>query len=233
MQHAVVSSEAWVEARKRLLAAEKAFTRERDRISALRRELPWREIAKEYAFEGPEGSVALGQLFGDRSQLIVYHFMFAPDWDEGCKSCSFWADNFNGVVVHLDNHDVAMAAISRAPYERLAAYRKRMGWSFPWFSSEKSSFNYDFGVSFTDDQLAADRADYNYVPIELDGSTDLPGISVFYKDANGKIFHTYSTYGRGIDLMNAAYNYFDLTPKGRNEGDGAMAWLRRRDQYGA
>jgi predicted dithiol-disulfide oxidoreductase (DUF899 family) len=232
MEHAVVSHQAWLDARKDLLAAEKAFTRERDRVSQQRRDLPWEQVTKEYVFDGPQGARSLSDLFDGRSQLVVYHFMFAPDWDAGCKSCSFWADNFNPVGVHLNHRDVTMVAISRAPYDKLAAYQRRMSWRFSWFSSDRNTFNYDYSVSFGDDDLAKGRALYNYVDVELDGETDLPGISVFYKDDAGRIFHTYSTYGRGIDLMNTAYNYLDLVPKGRDEGDGGMGpWLRRHDEY--
>jgi predicted dithiol-disulfide oxidoreductase (DUF899 family) len=231
MEHAVVSHQAWLEARKQLLAAEKAFTRERDRISQMRRDLPWEQVTTEYAFDGPQGSRSLTDLFEGRRQLVVYHFMYAPQWDAGCPSCSFWADNFNPTGVHLNHRDVTMVAISRAPYEKLAAYRARMGWSFPWFSSNRNSFNYDYGVSFSD-EVAKGNGIYNYREADLEGDTDLPGISVFYKDDSGRIFHTYSTYGRGIDLMNTVYNYLDLVPKGRDEDDGNMAWLRRHDEYG-
>jgi predicted dithiol-disulfide oxidoreductase (DUF899 family) len=234
MEHAVVSHQEWVDARKKFLADEKAFTRERDRISAQRRALPWEEISGEYVFDGAWGPKTLAELFEGRSQLVVYHFMYAPDWDEGCKSCSFWADNFNPVGVHLNHRDVTMVAISRAPYPQLAAYQKRMGWNFPWYSSGRNTFNYDLGVSFRDEEVAKGRGVFNYVVIDLDGATDLPGISVFYKDDAGRIFHTYSTYGRGIDLMNTAYNYLDLVPKGRDEGDRGMGpWLRRHDEYDA
>lgn len=234
MEHTVVSHQAWVEARKNFLAAEKAFTQARDRLSQQRRDLPWEQVTAEYVFDGPHGRRTLAELFEGRSQLVVYHFMFAPDWGEGCKSCSFWADNFNPVAVHLNHRDVTMVAISRAPYEKLAAYQKRMGWSFPWYSSNRNPFNYDYGVSYGDADHAKGHADYNYRDIELEGETDLPGISVFYKDDDGRIFHTYSTYGRGIDLMNTAYNYLDLVPKGRDEDDGGMSsWLRRHDEYDA
>lgn len=232
MEHVVVSHQEWLAARKKLQAAEKAFTRERDRISQLRRELPWEEVTTEYEFDGPQGPRSLSDLFDGRRQLVVYHFMFAPDWDAGCRSCSFWADNFNPICVHLNHRDVTMVAISRAPYEKLAAYRKRMGWSFPWYSSNRNTFNYDYSVSFSKEDLAKGHSIYNYRAYELvDDDTDEPGISVFYKDDSGRIFHTYSTYSRGIDLMNTAYNYLDLVPKGRDEGDVIMAWLRRHDEY--
>jgi predicted dithiol-disulfide oxidoreductase (DUF899 family) len=228
MEHAVVSHDEWVEARRKFLAAEKAFTRERDRVSQARRDLPWEEVTTRYIFDGADGPRSLADLFESRSQLVVYHFMYAPEWDAGCPSCSFWADGFNPVGVHLNHRDVTMVAVSRAPYAQLAAYEKRMGWSFPWYSSGRNSFNYDYGVSFGDDE----RAVYNYVEIDRDGETDLPGISVFYKAEDGRIFHTYSTYGRGIDLTNTAYNYLDLAPKGRDEsGKGMATWLRRHDEY--
>ena len=228
--HDVVPHDAWVAARKALLADEKAFTRERDRISQARRELPWERVEKSYAFDGPAGKQTLEQLFGDSSQLVVYHFMFDPEWDEGCKSCSFWADNFNGIPAHLKARDVAFVAVSRAPLAKLQAYRERMGWSFPWFSSFENDFNRDFGVTFTQDEIDNERAPYNY---GLQGFPDLeaPGVSVFYKDESGTVFHTYSSYGRGIDILNGAYNYIDLVPKGRDEGDNIQAWVRRHDEY--
>jgi predicted dithiol-disulfide oxidoreductase (DUF899 family) len=233
MQHNVVSHQAWLDARKNLLAAEKAFTRERDRISQQRRDLPWEQVTTEYVFDGPRGPRSLSDLFDGRSQLVVYHFMFAPNWDEGCQSCSFWADNFNPIGVHLNHRDVTMVAISRAPYEKLAAYEGRMGWSFPWFSSNRNTFNYDYFVSYRDQDLAKGRVVYNYADVDFDpDDTDMPGISVFYRDDTGRIFHTYSTYGRGIDMMNTAYNYLDLVPKGRDEDGGGMSqWLRRHDEY--
>ena len=227
-EHAIVSNSEWVSKRRELLAKEKEFTRLKDHISQMRRDLPWVRVDKDYIFDGPNGKESLAQLFEGRSQLIVYHFMFAPEWDAGCKSCSFWADNFNGAIVHMNHRDITMVAISRAPYEKLAAYEKRMGWSFKWLSSGSNTFNTDFGVSFPE---GATSVNYNYVDIDPDGETDLPGISVFYKDDQGHIFHTYSAYSRGIDLMNTTYNYIDLTPKGRDEGEGIARWLRRHDEY--
>lgn len=227
-EHAIVSNSEWVSKRKELLAKEKEFTRVKDQISQMRRDLPWVRVDKDYIFDGPNGKESLAQLFEGRSQLIVYHFMFAPEWDAGCKSCSFWADNFNGAIVHMNHRDITMVAISRAPYEKLAAYEKRMGWNFKWLSSESNTFNADFGVSFPE---GATSVRYNYVDIDPDGETDLPGISVFYKDDRGHIYHTYSAYSRGIDLMNTTYNYIDLTPKGRDEGEGIARWLRRHDEY--
>jgi predicted dithiol-disulfide oxidoreductase (DUF899 family) len=226
----VVSHEQWVSERVAFMAKEKEFTRLRDELSRERRELPWEKVTKSYVFDGPGGKETLAQLFGNRSQLVVYHFMFDPAWSEGCKSCSFWADNFNGIDVHLAHRDITFLAISRAPLSKLEAYKKRMGWSFKWVSSGESDFNYDFHVSFDPATAKSGAAYYNYVT----GSRvqeEMPGLSVFYKDQNGDIYHTYSAYSRGIDLLNGAYNYIDLTPKGRDEGERIMAWLRRHDQY--
>lgn len=239
--HAVVSKDEWVEARKRFLAKEKEFTRVRDQLSAERRTLPWMRIDKEYTFDGPNGRETLAQLFGDRSQLVVYHFMFAPEWDVGCKSCSFWADNFNGITAHLRQRDVAFAAISRAPLAKLQAFAQRLGWTFKWVSSQGSDFNYDFEVSFQPDAVARGDATYNFAKLSAFSSggsalkhvpSDLPGISVLAKDETGAIFRTYSTYGRGLDMMNTAYHYLDLVPKGRDEaGQPTMAWVKLRDLY--
>ncbi|MCP3140071.1 DUF899 domain-containing protein [Pyxidicoccus xibeiensis] len=230
--HKVVSREEWLEARKRLLARERELTHLKDQLSQQRRELPWVRVDKKYVFQGPDGEETLSQLFAGRSQLLVYHFMFAPEWEAGCKSCSFWADNFNGFVPHLAHRDVTMLAISRAPLPKLQAYQRRMGWSFKWVSSGGSDFNFDYGVSFKPEELARHRASYNYGPFE-ENNTDMPGVSTFYKDADGQVFHAYSSYARGIDSLNAAYQYLDLVPKGRDEQGLAhpMAWLRRRDEY--
>ncbi|HWT07404.1 MAG TPA: thioredoxin family protein [Xanthomonadales bacterium] len=228
--HQVVPHEQWLEARKAFLAQEKAFTRERDRLSQARRDLPWERVDKDYVFYGPAGKQTLAQLFGSSSQLVVYHFMYDPEWDEGCKSCSFWADNFNGIPVHLRARDTAFVAVSRAPLLKLDAYRKRMGWSFTWLSSSDSDFNRDFGVEFTEEEVEKKGADYNYT-VQDPFDTQREGVSVFYKDESGAVYHTYSAYARGIDLLNGAYNYIDLTPKGRDEGEGNMAWLRRHDEY--
>jgi predicted dithiol-disulfide oxidoreductase (DUF899 family) len=232
-QHPVVPAEEWATARTTLMAKEKEFTRLRDELARQRRDLPWAAVAKEYFFEGPEGTRSLPQLFDGRSQLIVYHFMFAPDWDEGCPSCSFWADTFNGSIEHLRARDVTMVAISRAPQPKLARYAKRMGWTFPWFSSGGTDFNYDFGVSFTPESLADGTAAFNYGTIKPDRE-DLPGVSVFCSH-EGKVFHTYSAYARGIDMMNGTYQYLDLVPKGRDEAglEHPAAWLRRHDEYGS
>jgi predicted dithiol-disulfide oxidoreductase (DUF899 family) len=228
--HQIVPHEQWLEARKAFLAQEKAFTRERDRLSQARRDLPWERVDKDYVFDGPAGKQTLAQLFGSSSQLVVYHFMYDPEWDEGCKSCSFWADNFNGIPVHLRARDTAFVAVSRAPLFKLEAYRKRMGWSFPWLSSSDTDFNRDFGVEFTEEEVERKGAAYNYT-VQDPFDTQREGVSVFYKDESGAVYHTYSAYARGIDLLNGAYNYIDLTPKGRDEGEGNMAWLRRHDEY--
>ncbi len=230
MTHAVVSAEAWLAARKELLAKEKEFTRLRDQVSALRRELPWEAVTREYLFEGPDGRQTLPQLFAGRSQLIVYHFMFAPDWDAGCPHCSHWADNFNGGIVHLNHRDATMIAVSRAPYARLAAYHKRMGWSFKWVSSLGSDFNFDYRVSFTAQELEAHRAFYNYA-WQDPGVAEREGVSVFFKDGQERVFHTYSAYARGIDILNTDYNLLDLTPRGRDEAGRGPFWVRRHDEY--
>jgi predicted dithiol-disulfide oxidoreductase (DUF899 family) len=231
--HRVVSHAAWIAARKQLLAREKELTRARDALSQLRRDLPWERVEKPYAFEGPNGRQSLADVFAGRSQLVVYHFMFGPDWEAGCKSCSFWADNFNGIVAHLNQRDVTFVAISRAPLAKLQAFAKRLGWGFPWLSSGGSDFNYDLDVSYTPEQLAGGTAIHNYAKNDMSMS-DLAGISVFFKNPRGEVFHTYSCYARGLDMMNTAYHYLDLVPKGRDEAGLAhtMAWVRFRDQYG-
>src|SRR5438132_4750100 len=228
--HKVVSREEWLEARKQFLAKEKEFTRLRDQLSQQRRDLPWVCVDKPYVFEGPNGKETLPELFGDRSQLIVYHFMFDPSWEAGCKSCSFWADNFERNVIHLKQRDVTLVAISRAPLSKIEAFKDRMGWTFKWVSSANGSFNYDYHVSFTPEQLAKGEAYYNYAT-QKNSMSELPGISVFCKDSNGTVFHTYSCYARGLDMMNAAYHYLDLVPKGRDETDDPQAWVRHRDNY--
>jgi len=228
--HQIASHPQWIEARKQLLAKEKEFTKARDELNAQRRAMPWLAVEKDYVFDGADGKKTLVELFGGHSQLIVYHFMFAPDWEAGCPHCSFWADNFNPVIVHLNHRDAAMAAISRAPYAKLAAYQKRMGWSFAWYSSGENTFNYDYGVSFTPQEIAAKQAYYNF-DWRDPGPEEREGVSVFARDAAGHVFHTYSTYARGIDLMNTAYNYIDLTPKGRDEGERTQYWVRRHDEY--
>jgi predicted dithiol-disulfide oxidoreductase (DUF899 family) len=231
MRNQVVSHEEWLRARRELLAAEKEFTRQRDALTRRRMAMPWERVEKSYRFEGRNGALSLADLFDGRSQLIVYHFMLGPDWEEGCKSCSFWADSFDGIPIHLNHRDVTFTAVSRAPLVKIEAYKQRMGWSFPWVSSYGGDFNYDFRVSFTEEQLAAGKVDYNYGLVE--GEEELPGISVFYKNERGEVFHTYSCYARGIDMVNGAYQFLDLAPKGRDE-DGlefSMEWVRLHDQY--
>ena len=196
----------------------------------MRRDLPWEKVEKDYAFDGPKGKETLAQLFDGRGQLVVYHFMFDPDWEAGCPSCSFWADNFNGITEHLKHRDVTMIAVSRAPYAKLAAYRQRMNWDFKWVSSNGSDFNFEYFVSFKPEDQAAKKVFYNYAVRDLRRS-ELPGVSVFCKDASGQVFHTYSAYARGIDLLNTAYNYLDLVPKGRDENGRGQFWVRRRDEY--
>lgn len=230
--HPVVSEKDWIEARKRLLAQEKEFTVLRDELSRKRRELPWVRVEKDYVFEGPDGRRTLGDIFDGRHQLVVYHFMFDPTWDAGCKSCSFWADNFNGIPIHLAHRDVTFVAISRAPLSKITAFKKRMGWGFNWLSSADSDFNFDYQASFRPEALQAGEVTYNYRPITTSMS-ELPGISVFYRDEDGTVYHTYSCYGRGVDMLNLAYHYLDLVPKGRDE-EGlpqTMAWVRYHDQY--
>jgi predicted dithiol-disulfide oxidoreductase (DUF899 family) len=230
-QHRVVSRDEWLAARTQHLAKEKEFTRLRDELSRARRELPWARVDKEYAFDTTTGPKSLADLFEGRSQLIVYHFMFGPDWSEGCPSCSFWADNFAGAIVHLNHRDVTMIAISRAPLEKLLAYRERMGWRFEWVSSFGNDFNRDFGVTFSPEQIAQGAAAYNFGTTKFSGE-EAPGISVFQRSGD-EVFHTYSCYARGLDILNGAYHYLDLVPKGRDESDlpYTMAWLRRHDKY--
>ena len=228
--HAVVPREQWLEARTQLLFKEKEFTRLRDQLSQQRRDLPWEAVAKEYVFEGADGKQTLPELFEGRSQLVVYHFMFGPDWKAGCPHCSHWADNFNGIIVHLNQRDVTMVAVSRAPYAKLAAYEKRMGWTFKWVSSFGTDFNFDYGVSFTPEELAAKKAFFNFSRQDP-GVSEREGVSVFCKDAAGAVFHTYSTYERGIDMLNVDYHYLDLVPKGRDEGGRGPYWVRRHDEY--
>ena len=232
MNHKVVSQDEWLGARKALLAKEKEFTKARDELSAARRALPWVKVDKPYAFQGPHGLQTLAELFDGRSQLVVYHFMFAPDWDAGCPHCSHWADNFNSIIVHLNQRDVTMVAISRAPFAKLAVYKKRMGWTFKWVSSLQTDFNFDFNVSFLPEDVAAKNALYNFKRQDpFVGERE--GVSVFFKDETGAVFRTYSTYARGIDMLNVDYHYLDLVPKGRDEGDRGPFWVRRHDEYGS
>ena len=229
----VVTEQEWTEARKDLLSKEKEFTRLRDELSRQRRELPWARVDQEYAFDGPNGAQTLGDLFAGRSQLVVYHFMFDPSWDEGCQHCSFWADSFDPAIIHLNQRDVSMVAVSRAPYSKLAEYEKRMGWTFSWLSATDPGFLFDYQVHFTPDEMVSGTAVYNYRQ-QNPYMADREGISVFYKDG-GDIFHTYSAYARGIDMINSAYQVLDLVPRGRDEigHDGPQYWVRRHDEYEA
>lgn len=231
-RHKVVSREEWLKARIAHLAAEKEFTRRRDDLSRERRELPWERVEKDYVFEGPCGPESLADLFAGRSQLVIYHFMLGPNWEEGCKCCSFLADHFDATRIHLARRDVTFAAVSRAPMARIQAFQERMGWRFHWVSAFATDFNRDYGVHFTNEELAGE-VNYNYHKIRF-GSEEAPGLSVFYKDECGEMFHTYSTYARGLDALVGTYQFLDLVPKGRDE-DGlafSMAWVRHHDRYG-
>ena len=230
--HAVVSRDEWLAARQALLADEKDFNRARDRLSGARQALPWVRIG-DYVFAGSSGPVRLSALFRGRSQLVIYHLMFHPDWQAACKSCSFWADNFERIIVHLNARDTNLAAVSRAPPAKLDAFKQRMGWSFEWVScGSDGAFNRDFGTYFTADDLRQSGPNYNYGSTRF-GMEDAPGLSIFAKDETGALYHTYSTYSRGLDMLNGAYHYLDIVPKGRDE-EGLkphMAWLRLRDEY--
>ena len=231
--HKVVSQDEWIDARKALLAKEKAFTRLRDELTEERRRLPWRKVDKAYTFDSDMGTKSLADLFAGKKQLLVYHFMFGPDWPEGCPSCSFWADNYDGVDIHLAHRDTTLLAISNTTLEKISAYKKRMGWTFDWVSSLGSDFNRDFHVTFTPEEVEKGEMYYNY-EVTMFPASEGPGFSVFYKDDDGQVFHTYSTYARGLDILNGAYNMLDLTPIGRNEkGEGKhnMYWLKRHDAY--
>jgi predicted dithiol-disulfide oxidoreductase (DUF899 family) len=230
LNHKLVSQDEWLAARKQFLIQEKEFIQLRDQLSQKRRELPWVKVKKKYVFEGPDGKKTLADLFEDRSQLVVYHFMFGPE--EGpCHACSFWADSFNSIGIHLRHRDVTLVAISRSPSDQLEAFKQRMRWSFKWFSSGDNDFNHDYHVSFTAEELKG-KVEYNYSDREIE-SYDQPGVSVFYHDGNGNVYHTYSAYARGIDILNTAYNYLDLVPKGRDEDEleWPMAWVRYHDKY--
>jgi predicted dithiol-disulfide oxidoreductase (DUF899 family) len=226
--HAVVSQQQWLAARLAHLEHEKALTRERDRLAQERRELPWVRVDKPYHFQGPNGSLNLAELFGGRSQLIIYHFMYASEWDQGCTGCSFLSDHLDGANLHLAHHDVAVVAVSHAPLAQLQAYQARMGWHFDWVSSLGSDFDQDYQVAATAEQKADGQMTYNYEPFEA--TNEMPGLSVFYKDEQGQVFHTYSTYARGLDMLVGAYNLLDLTPKGRNEVQ-IMDWVKLHDEY--
>jgi predicted dithiol-disulfide oxidoreductase (DUF899 family) len=230
--HKIVSRDEWIEVRRQHLAREKELTRLRDQLSRERRDLPWVRVDTAYVFDGPSGPETLADLFEGRSQLIVQHFMFDPSWEEGCKSCSFWVDNFDGIVVHLNHRDVSFALVSRAPIATLEAYRTRMGWRVKWVSSLHTDFNRDYHVSFTPDEMAQGQAYYNYA-VGPFPAPEGPGISVFLRDTDGAIYHTYSCYARGLDMVNGAYHLLDLVPKGRDEAGLAytMEWLRHHDRY--
>lgn len=227
----VVSPEKWLAARRELLREEKEFTRQREKLAARRRELPWVKVEKAYTFEAPGGRVSLADLFDGRSQLVVYHFMFGPGWEEGCKSCSYVSDHLDPAVVHLKARDVAFAAVSHAPLAEFAPFKNRMGWRFNWVSSHGSDFNHDYQVSFTAEEMAKGEVYYNYAMTEFP-SEEAPGLSVFAKDAKGDVYHTYSTYSRGLDPLIVTYTVLDLVPKGRDErSENTMSWVRHHDRY--
>ncbi len=229
--HSVVSREDWLAARRELLEMEKKLTRLNDELSAMRREMPWVRVEKEYVFETPEGKRTLADLFEGRSQLIVYHFMFGPGWKEGCDGCSFLSDHFDGANLHLPHHDVSLVAVSRAPLTELLPFKERMGWKFPWVSSYGGDFNYDFHASSSREQLASGKILYNFEEVDSeDAGEEHHGVSVFYKNSSGELFHTYSCYSRGVDILCGTHNLLDLTPRGRNE-KGTMDWVRLHDQY--
>jgi predicted dithiol-disulfide oxidoreductase (DUF899 family) len=231
--HSTVSRDKWLEARLDLLAAEKDLMRRGDQVSQLRRQLPWVKIDKRYVFDGPSGKIALADLFEGRRQLMVQHFMLAPGWEQGCPSCSYMADHTDGMTVHLAHRDVTFVAVSRAPLTEVERFRRRMGWRFKWVSSYGTDFNYDFGVSFTQEEVAKGRINYNFGTWPLVGE-EWPGVSVFYKEDAGTVFHTYSTYGRGVEVMMGAYRMLDLTPEGRGERDDTpykMEWVQHHDRY--
>ncbi|MEM7429772.1 MAG: thioredoxin family protein [Pseudomonadota bacterium] len=229
----VASRDDWLKTRLELLEEEKAFLRARDALSAKRRELPWVKIEKDYRFQSPEGERSLADLFGGASQLIVQHFMMGPGWENGCPSCSFWADGYDGTMAHMAERDAAFVAISAAPLSEIEAFRSKMGWTFPWASSEGSDFNRDFQASFTDEEMAAGEMYYNFRTSSFPAQ-EAPGASVFAKDDDGTVYHTYSCYARGLDMLNVVYQYLDLLPKGRDEQDlpHPMAWVRRHNEYG-
>ena len=230
-EHKVVSGKEWIAARKALLVKEKKFNRLRDELNRQRRNLPWEKVDKEYVFDGPNGKETLVELFDDRSQLLIYHFMFGPDWKEGCPHCSFWVDHFDGARIHLNQRDTNLVVISRAPLKKLETLKKRMGWKFRWLSSFKNDFNFDYHVSFTPGEIKSGTVFYNFAiaKVEMD---ELQGVSAFYKDKSGDVFHTYSTHSRGIDLLNTTYNFLDMTAKGRDENpDSPQDWVRHHDKY--
>ena len=231
-KHKVVSKKKWLAARKALLVKEKKFTHLREQLAQQRRLLPWVKVEKEYLFEGPKGRETLSDLFDGKSQLVVYHFMFGPDWEEGCSHCSFWADHYDGMVVHLNQRDVSFVAVSRAPLAEILPFKKRMGWEFKWVSSFPNDFNYDYHASFRPEEIKKGSVFYNYENVDMGDMTDREGISVFFKDKKGKIFQTYATFARGIDMVNTTYQFLDLVPKGRDEKpDDPQDWVRYHDRY--
>jgi predicted dithiol-disulfide oxidoreductase (DUF899 family) len=230
--HRVVSKKDWLKARMAFLKKEKKLSKLGDQLARARRALPWARVEQDYVFDGPDGKISLAELFGAKSQLIVYHFMFAPDWDQGCPHCSFWADHYDSLKYHLGQRDASFSAISRAPQAKIELFKNRMGWKFRWVSSGGNSFNYDFHASFTPEDNRKGTAFYNYRKGNA-GASDREGASVFYKDAAGSIFHTYSTFARGIDALNGTYHFLELTPKGRDEDgpEGPQDWVRHHDKY--
>ncbi|MEM7338197.1 MAG: DUF899 domain-containing protein [Actinomycetota bacterium] len=232
--HTVVDRSAWLAAQRDHLSNEKALTRHRDEVAAKRRELPWLAITEPYEFIGPDGAVDLAELFGPHRQLVLWHFMYGADWTEGCPSCSFWADSYNGTQEHLAARNTALCAVSIAPYEAIAGYQQRMGWTFPWYSSAFSSFNVDLGVTFSAEQIEAGDAGYNFGTAPPH-SPEAHGLSAFTRDDAGQVYLTYQTFSRGVDAMNSAYQMLDLTAAGRDEASlpWPMAWLRRHDEYAA
>jgi len=232
-EHTVVSRELWLEARKTLLEKEKAFSKIRDELSVQTQALPWTRVDENYVFEGPDGSESLADLFADKGQLIIYHFMYGPDWVEGCKSCSIIADHFDPSIVHLTQRDVSMAVVSRGPLSNLEAFKKRMGWNFKWLSSESNTFNLDYGVYFDEDTFEPGVTEYNYNPVDGFGGRERPGLSVFYRDEDGGIYHTYSTYARGLEAFMGVYRLLDVVPAGRDESELAygMEWVKLHDTY--
>jgi predicted dithiol-disulfide oxidoreductase (DUF899 family) len=227
----IVSPKKWLAARLALLRQEKAFDHQRDQLSARRRTLPWVKVDQDYVFTTPDGEKSLAELFAGRSQLIVYHFMLGPDWEEGCRGCSFVSDHFDGAVAHLGARDVTLTAVSSGPLKKISAFKKRMGWKFPWVSSQGSTFNHDYHVTFTPEEIASGKVNYNYAMRKV-GMDELPGLSVFARDAAGNVHHTYSTYARGLDLLIGAYNLLDLVPKGRDEdAEMPMKWVKHHDRY--
>jgi predicted dithiol-disulfide oxidoreductase (DUF899 family) len=230
-EHRVVTQKEWLAARKRLLLKEKKFSKARDKMAAERRALPWVKIEKDYVFDSPEGKVSLPELFCGKTQLIVYHFMFGPGWKDGCPHCSFWADHYDSANLHLGARDTRLVVISRAPLKEIQPFKKRMGWKFSWFSSNQTDFNFDLNVSFTPEQMRNGTRVYNYAPLDMD-IDEREGVSAFYRDSHGQVYHTYSSYARGIDLLNTTYNFLDITAKGRDEDpEQSQDWVRYHDKY--